>query len=135
MAADPDADRARWAALGLGTITPNSGLNALEQLLDEGPATSGALPIEWSKFLRQFPPGNRPPLLEVLSREVDERRKAAELGQNAPACCEKLAAADPAAQIAILTEFVDGQVARTLGIEPARNRRRNSRCRTWASIR
>ncbi|MEO1132050.1 MAG: beta-ketoacyl reductase, partial [Cyanobacteria bacterium J06639_1] len=60
-----DRDRLRWDAQGIQAIALDSGLQALGDLLDRS-GQVGAIPIDWPTFMRQFPPGNVPPLFEAF---------------------------------------------------------------------
>ena len=46
-----------WAARGLGALEPADAFAALEQLLREGATHAAVVPIDWSRFLAQLPPG------------------------------------------------------------------------------
>jgi acyl transferase domain-containing protein/NADPH:quinone reductase-like Zn-dependent oxidoreductase/acyl carrier protein len=69
MAARVDGlTRARWSEHGVGTIAADQGLEVLEQLWASDAIEVGVQPINWSRFMRQFPPGFRVPALEAFEQ-------------------------------------------------------------------
>ena len=61
------SDRTRMEARGMKSIPPELGMKALGSLLGQNVAQVGVLPIEWSKFLQQFPKDNIPSFLESFA--------------------------------------------------------------------
>ncbi|PSB07301.1 hypothetical protein C7B62_20315, partial [Pleurocapsa sp. CCALA 161] len=57
----------RMQTQGLTFITPDKGIQALEELLFSEATQVGVLPINWSEFLRQLPIQAKMPLLKSLS--------------------------------------------------------------------
>lgn len=64
-------EQARWAAQGVKTIAPDQGLQVLTELLESSIAQVGVLPVEWSKFLSQFPQEVEFPFLESFAATVE----------------------------------------------------------------
>ncbi|NER93848.1 MAG: SDR family NAD(P)-dependent oxidoreductase [Symploca sp. SIO1B1] len=54
----------RLRTTGIGTITPEKGLQVLGELLSQSVSQVGVFPINWSQFLGQLPGGNTMPILE-----------------------------------------------------------------------
>ncbi len=115
MAAGHDA--AKWAQIGLGTIQPAEGRAAFESLLHQPLASVGCYPIEWPKFLAQFPRSRSPKLLDDLA--LKHRRDAAGKQPAAGRARERIDAATATDRATIIREVVAGHVAKTLGIPPA----------------
>ncbi len=111
-------DHARWAAGGLQTIAPPLGLAALERLLGDGAAQAGVFPIDWQKFLKQFPRNQQPRFLADLAQEIKRRESPARPAQPSDAL-QRLLAAAPEDQPEILLTFIRGEVAKTLGADAA----------------
>lgn len=63
----------RMADNGFATITPEQGLQILGDLL--GTATQvGVIPVNWAKFLQQFPPGSEPSLVSHLAPKTQQQK-------------------------------------------------------------
>jgi myxalamid-type polyketide synthase MxaB len=112
-------DTARWSAIGLHTIAPRSGLAALERLLEDDAICAGVFPIDWSRFLKQFPRGQHASLLSELADEVRRQKMETSTETSVTGLLGRFRAAPADRQSAILREFLSGQVAKTLGLHPA----------------
>ena len=55
---------------GVTAMPVDRGLAVLGRLLAGAPPQIGVLPVEWKSFLRQFPDGERPPVLAEMGREA-----------------------------------------------------------------
>ena len=62
--------RARWAATGLGMIPAQSGMAVLGRLLGDNAVDVAVLPVDWAKFLQQFPRGRHPAMLGDWVRQT-----------------------------------------------------------------
>ena len=56
---------------GMGTIAPAQGLQILEQLLRDNTAQVGVLPMQWAKFMQQFPANRIPAFLTQLTQAAN----------------------------------------------------------------
>ncbi|MCP4262401.1 MAG: SDR family NAD(P)-dependent oxidoreductase [Planctomycetes bacterium] len=65
-------DQARWSDLGIGTIAPTLGLEVMERLLTQNTSQMAVLPVNWSKFLRQFQKNTQPPFFDAF-KPVSEK--------------------------------------------------------------
>jgi myxalamid-type polyketide synthase MxaB len=105
----------RMAARGVAPINPQQGLELLAGLLRSDLAQIGVFPVDWSKFLEQFPRGI-PPLFEGLgqivkkasltlagSRETRERQLRAHLHDE----LARVLGFDPTMQISSRQGFFD----------------------------
>lgn len=110
------ADRARWSAGGLQTIPVDQGLAALEKLLRENAAHVGVFPVDWAKFLAQFPQNRRPAMLAEFASQ--QRGGGGRAGKQ-HALLGRLKSASPAQRSALLNAFLQEQVAKTLGTSPS----------------
>ncbi len=110
-------DTSKWAQIGLGTIRPAEGRLAFETLLHQPRAAVGCYPIEWPKFLAQFPRSRSPKLLDDLA--LKHRREAAGSQAAQSGVRERIDAAAAADRSTIIRELVAGHVAKTLGVPAA----------------
>ncbi len=109
-----ERSRARFAAVGLGSLSPEQGLAVLGRLIDDprAPAHVGVLPVTWARFLKQY--GNRvPALFEALSKPADEGA-----ARTDPALAA-FHAASGAARRPALVAYLSGQLARAMGFASA----------------
>ncbi len=60
-------EQARWEAQGIKPIARDRGLAVLGELLTQNATQVGVLPINWSQFIRQFPPDKPLPILSIVA--------------------------------------------------------------------
>lgn len=115
MASEVDErNRARFAAVGLGSIQPEHGLAVLARLIDDPrmPAQVGVLPVTWAKFLKQF--GRAvPTFFEALGKPVD-----ADSSREDPALAA-FRKAEGVERRPALIAYLCGQLARVMGFASA----------------
>jgi len=116
-AAAQESVERRIARLGLGTIPPLLGREALERALAGGDVQLGVLPIDWGQFLGE--PAGRRPFLSELAREIREpsvvhRQMAA--GPEGAALRRELEAADAPRQTEVLATHVARRAVKVLGL-------------------
>ena len=108
----------RIAAQGVETIAPHQGLQILTDLLIKDALQVGVLPINWSKFLQQFPAGSEPSLLFEIAQQ--QRQPAAVITQETPPekqeFLPQLQDAIPSERPSLLTAYTQKLVAKVLGI-------------------
>ncbi len=112
---------------GVGTITPEAGMQILNQVFAQAKAQIAVLPIEWSTYLSQF---KTTPVW--LSRLAEESRKKAKRTKTALVASqikastsqttgkgwrEKLADLPPNQQRQFLLEHINLQVVKAIGLE------------------
>ncbi|WBB80649.1 type I polyketide synthase [Micromonospora sp. WMMD882] len=119
MAAGLDDDR-QWAARGMGLIDPERGVAELAALLGQPRAQVGVVAVEWGAYLRQYPSGRRPPLLDDLAAAtgVDAAGPAAG-GSDHRALVTLLADAAPDDRADLIVAHVRELAARVLGVAAA----------------
>ncbi len=117
MAAEMDEqDKTRHAATGLGAISPEKGLHALEKLITGNAPQVGVFPIHWPVFLKQFPEGEVPALLKYFE---SKHTIAAEQGATLQSeVLNILKTASPKDRLDILVQHLREQAIRILGLEP-----------------
>ncbi len=119
----------RMKMTGLEAITIDQGIAALDSLLSATlyhhedvaiPAQIGVVPVQWERFLQQFPVGNEPALFADLPTHIQSRRPEQQLGKTvAPSATtfrqqlEKVPVGDRLEQ---LTTFIRRQIAQLLGL-------------------
>jgi myxalamid-type polyketide synthase MxaB len=109
----------RWAAQGLGFITPERGLQALEQVLRRGDTQMGVLRVNWSKFAQQFAVSGEPPLLSELIGEIRAWSSSQQPSVREIELLRQLEASAPNKRYQLLFHYVQDQVVKVLGLEPS----------------
>jgi NAD(P)-dependent dehydrogenase (short-subunit alcohol dehydrogenase family) len=112
-----DAEGRRWSAAGVGWIEPARGLETLEQMIVEGRAQAGVLPIDWRKFFERIPPGSEPAWLLDIAHEARAADSPQESGP--PLLLEKLQSVTPAERLEVALTFIRQQAARVLAMDDA----------------
>ncbi len=108
-------DTRRWDQMGLETITPSAGLLLLDILLPQDDASVGVFPVDWPRFLRQFPREQLPRLLVELF--ALHAAPAAARVDSAPR--QRILAAGERERPRLIYDLVANDVARTLGVSAA----------------
>ncbi len=108
-AAVAERNAARFAEMGLSTIDPAEGVEALASALASERPTIAVLPIRWPKFLASLRGPSTPPFFGRLG---EARRAEAPSG---PSIADRLAAAKAEERPALLAAFLREQLARVLG--------------------
>ncbi|MBW4478285.1 MAG: alpha/beta fold hydrolase [Tolypothrix brevis GSE-NOS-MK-07-07A] len=107
--------QSRLQTSGIGSISPEQGLQVLEQLLlSQSTSQVGVLPADWSVLAEQWNLGNPSSLLlELLEREKLQQQPALKQ-KNDKAILEKLKAAPETEHQEILRIYLQSLVAKTL---------------------
>jgi acyl carrier protein len=114
-AAMPEAGRRLFQDRGLGEIEPAEGLGVLGNLIAEGRAQVGVMPINWAKFVKVVSGGTAPPYLEKLV--VGRTPQAAD--DAARSLRERFAQAPLSGQREVLTCYLQDRIAAVLGYSDA----------------
>ncbi|MEO1132297.1 MAG: type I polyketide synthase, partial [Cyanobacteria bacterium J06639_1] len=104
-----DRDHLRWDAQGIELLTPDRGLQAFDRLLDRN-GQVGVLPVNWNRFLAQFPRNADLLFLERFAAEA-----APEPAQKS-ALLEQLECAGEGDRLTMVVAHVREQLARVLGL-------------------
>ncbi|MFG1955424.1 SDR family NAD(P)-dependent oxidoreductase, partial [Micromonospora sp. NPDC048830] len=120
MAASVDdrGDR-QWALRGMGLIDPERGVAELAWALGQSRVRVGVVAAEWGPYLRQYPPGRRPPLLDDLARPVDGDAGTEAVRGEHRALLTLLEAAPPDDRLELVVAHVRDLAARVLGLRAA----------------
>ncbi|MBF0287242.1 MAG: type I polyketide synthase [SAR324 cluster bacterium] len=102
----------RWAEQGLGSITPEKGVEILEKLLQEKTVQVAVLPVTWSKFLHKFYKNIDLPFLENF-HETKQKPVVPEKLQ----LLIQLDEAPEKERRALLEDYIHQQIARVLGMK------------------
>jgi len=112
----------RVGAQGVGVISPDQGLAALEQVLLERRAQAVVLPVDWARFRAQFAGRPLPPF---LSRVAEGGRPAAKVAKSSEpqgtSIARQLADAPTARRRPLLAAFLRERTLKVLGLDPARS--------------
>ncbi|MEO1131763.1 MAG: beta-ketoacyl reductase, partial [Cyanobacteria bacterium J06639_1] len=103
-------DRASF--VGLGTISPEAGLQAFERVLARNPAQVGVVPIDWSQMDERAIAAT--PFLSKFSKRSRQRQDA-----GTGEFLKQLQAAPVSERRSLLSAFVRGQIATVLGFGAA----------------
>ncbi|MEB3282831.1 MAG: SDR family NAD(P)-dependent oxidoreductase [Lyngbya sp.] len=96
---------------GVGTISPQQGLEILEQLIAQPDPQVGVIPIDWSRFLQQ---GLTSPFLsEIIPTEAQPKQT-----ENSK-IIQKLATVPANEHESILISYLQGEVGKVLGLQPS----------------
>ncbi len=120
LAVRPDRG-SRLALRGLGSFTPDRAVEVLEKLLSEQPAQAAVMEFDVRQWGIFNPPAKESSLLSELTRETDAPAK-----QNAAPSVpsgvmrESVLAVEPHERPAVLETNLRGQLARVLGLAPAK---------------
>jgi myxalamid-type polyketide synthase MxaB len=106
-------DRDRRTEQGIKSIAPERGLQLLGEIIEQDVAQVGVLPVDWSKFMEQFPRDFEFPLLDefAATTEPTPAQKSEFLQQ--------LEAAVPSERPTLLMTHIRSQIAKILGLSSA----------------
>jgi hypothetical protein len=107
----------RLTGMGVGAFSPEEGLRVLSLLLRNGATQVAVIPVDWSKFLRQFDKGAEPPLLRNLASSLRTDHGQLPI-RKTDHLLEQLEAAAPARRRSLLYSYVEKQAAKVLGLPP-----------------
>jgi acyl carrier protein len=108
---------ARLALLGISSIAPRQALKVLGRLLGQGATQVMAVPVNWKQYQEFQPAGSASPLLCDLAGEAAEASRPA--GRRSERR-DALLAVDPTQRRELLQTYLTEQVARVLGLSPAK---------------
>ena len=108
----------RLRAQGMGTISPQQGLRALERILRGDSHQVAVMPLQWDAFARQSPMAGKLPIFAELARVPVERA-----GEAPPAALPDLKRlvkeARPADRRMVLRNNVAALAVKVLGLDPS----------------
>lgn len=118
------ADRSlteRLATQGLGALTTQQGLAAMEQLLNDGAEQASVLPIDWNRFAMSASPGAAKSFLtEVLEqRKQTTSTPSRQIEIQPTTLLVQLDGVAPSRRRPTVIGFVRDQAARVLGVSTA----------------
>jgi len=108
-----DRNRRRLAEKGLESIAAADGVRILGQLLALDKGQIGVLPIDWSLFLQDFSPDDRPPFFDTVSEKLQVRRGI----EPGPLLLEQLKKEPASEHSHTLLAHIRGEVARVLDLD------------------
>jgi myxalamid-type polyketide synthase MxaB len=103
----------RMETVGIVPIQPEQGMQVLELLLSGSQTQVGVFPVNWSKFLRELPTGQKMPYLEAFISSVTET-------ENTQQLLEELKSAPPEEGEKILLNYLINKTSSLLGMTPAK---------------
>ena len=111
---------ARIAQQGLGSLTPEQGLAALEHLIGQDHPQVAVLPMDWSRYLERLGRGAASPFLSIIAKGAVRPAAGPTAAARTPELRERLAAAAPGRRRALMAAFVRERALRALGVDSAR---------------
>ena len=109
----------RFEKQGIGSISPQVGMLALRKALGMTRAQIAIVPVQWVKFMRQFPAGGAPALLSGFSKKLFSIEVAENASAKKHAILTLLKGAPPVEKLDILTSYVRASIAKILGLDPS----------------
>ncbi len=97
---------------GMSAIEPQQGMQVLGSLLSESSSQVGVFPVNWSRFIQQFPGGQKIPFLSSWMSSVTETKNEQLL--------EQLKAAPPEEGEKILINYLKNKISAILGMTAAK---------------
>ncbi len=122
MAMEPESQRTKSSlAKGMGVISNQQGITALNELLQCGDTQTGVMPINWPTFFHAYPVFLDDPFFRLISNEVRETKKrpvglnnplspALTLNSREPKEIAQYLAAEAARVLGMLQERIDKDV-------------------------
>ncbi|MBR8838432.1 MAG: SDR family NAD(P)-dependent oxidoreductase [Stigonema ocellatum SAG 48.90 = DSM 106950] len=107
----------RIADSGFATITSEQGLQVLGDLLRQHATQVGVMPVNWSKFLQQFPPGGEPPLVSHLAPKTQQQGNGEQIPAKQFQLLRQLEAAVASERENVLIAYIQSEVAKVLRFE------------------
>jgi myxalamid-type polyketide synthase MxaB len=104
---------------GIGTIAPHNGLQALQQVFRRAKAQVGVSPVDWSKFIQQFP-ARLAPMFSKMAHEARSEAKPRQQGAQQPELSQQLKQALPRERMQLIFAHVKDQVALIMGLDPSK---------------
>jgi myxalamid-type polyketide synthase MxaB len=103
---------------GLDKIAPDAGIQVLAELIQRAPqmpAQIGVFPMNWSKFMQQFPANQIPPFVSQMQRkQAPKQAKATSTGSDIMQRLQNATAAD---KQTLLVEYISAQLTQVLGLD------------------
>jgi NADPH:quinone reductase-like Zn-dependent oxidoreductase/aryl carrier-like protein len=120
LAARPDRSQ-RLVRQGMVPFTPQQGVQVLERLLQLEAPQVMTVSVDWSRLLNSFPSGRQPALLSQLAEEATKFATQSHTKRDRDGLTrEALLAVAPDQRQAMLESYLQEQVAKVLGLAPAR---------------
>ena len=107
-------EQASWAGRGMQSIAPEQGLQVLREVLEQDVTQVGVLPVDWSKFLGQFPPDVEFPFLEEFASAAQQQAQSQKSEFR-----QQLEAAPANSRRTLLITHIRSQIAKVLGLKSA----------------
>lgn len=104
----------RFATQGLDMISPQQGLQILEELLGQNAGQVAVMPVNWSKFLNSHK-GAKPPLFKELASSPEQGDKMPQVKQNTLVC--QWQNLNPDSRLDWLINYLKNAVAQIFGLE------------------
>ncbi len=117
MASLDQREQERWTKQGIGSISPEQGVRALEQIFDHPSSHVAIVPIDWQKFLRPMMTVGIRPLFTEMANDVQSKSQTASDTATESALLQQLGDAPVHKQQDILLEHIRDQARMVFGLD------------------
>jgi NAD(P)-dependent dehydrogenase (short-subunit alcohol dehydrogenase family)/acyl carrier protein len=112
--------RQQRAEHGWAAIAPEQGLNLLARILRQDVEHIAVLPLDWSKYMRQFADSDLPPFLSMLGRRDRASEAPPQIASTQSDPWLRMESVSPKEQLVFVMEYVRREAARALGADNER---------------
>ncbi|UCH94440.1 MAG: KR domain-containing protein, partial [Candidatus Aminicenantes bacterium] len=106
---------------GVGSFTPNQGLEALGYLMARDSVQVGVVPFDWQTFFRSYPAAIRLPLLgHIVREEITTPLSGEDGGEKGKQTLNAIWQASPGDRITLLESYFRDQLAKVLQLPAAK---------------
>jgi acyl carrier protein len=109
----------QWAAQGLEMIEPDQGILILERFIRQERPQLVVIPVNWQKFLSQFPMGGEPPILAEIAQRWKGPTEKDRISDDHDDFLSRLDEAYPEDRHELLFDHLCGQVRAVLKLGPS----------------
>ena len=117
MASLDRREQERWTKQGIGLISPEQGVRALEQIFDHPSSHVAIVPIDWQKFLRPMMRVGIRPLFTEMANDVQSKSQTASDAATESALLQQLSEAPVHKQQDILLAHIRDQARMVFGLD------------------
>lgn len=113
----------RLKAQGLGAVTPDQGLLAMQRLLESGAVQAAVLPVDWKRYLERSAQGDIPSFFAEVGGASSSATSDTSLERSPAAALDlrqQLAEVPESRRRPMVAAFVRERALRALGVDPAR---------------
>jgi acyl carrier protein len=107
----------RVISQGMGSFSPEQGLQVFEQLLQSDATQVAVMPVDWPKFFNQFNSRREPVFLAEFAGEIQQKIKVAKPTNGKLDLLHQFEQAPPKKRRTLLLEYVREQAVKVLSLD------------------